>query len=846
MHRSRVFGILFLLLSCLKASAGVLTGRIFDSHAEVLPFATVFVAGTTLGTAANASGVYRLELPKGRYEVTCQYIGYQQVRFQLTIKDQETIQHDFKLANQHLDLGEVVVHANDEDPAYRIIRKAIAKREAHLKQVKEFQTSIYLKGVLRTSKVPENVFGQKVEKGELGVDTSGRGIVYLCEEVADYYSRLPNKERTIIHSVKESGNPSGMGFSQLPSVITFYENNVQILSNINPRGHISPIADRALSYYKYKLEGSFQEDRRMIYKIKVIPKHPYEPVFFGTIYIVDDDWAIQALSLATSTRYGLEKLDTVRIDQVFLPLKRGVWVVKNQVFYPVVNILGFGLTGNFVTVYDNQKVNEPIPDTVFQPKLISSYEPSANKRDSNYWEETRPLALEQDEIRDYRYKDSLRLVEENPQRKDSLRKQANKFKPIGLLWNGYTYNDSGYKSSIRIQPLLFRVNFNSVEGLNFSPVISLNRKLNPSNTLNLRTVARYGFSNEHFNAEAAVKWQYQDKAWRGRGWSLVADGGRYVYQYNRENPVIPLVNTFSTLIFGYNELKLYERWTGALNFQNTLGNGFAYGARLAYEQRIPLQNTDNYTWARISNGYYTPNLPDALNQYHYEQHDAMVLMLNLQWQPGYKYIYYPDYKSAVASNWPVFRLEYQKGIPELLGSNVDWDKWRVQAQGRLSLSQFGKLNYQLAFGGFLNDRFVGLPDLNHLFANDDMPIKMAGPYGTSFQLAPYYMFSNTEPFALELHLDYNLLGFISNKVPGLRQAKAFFAMGTNAYYANKDFYFIEAFASLDNLGFKLYRFFRLDFLKAWDAAQRQYYGLRLGLNLQAFHGLRGGDELLEW
>src|ERR1043165_512377 len=277
---------LLLLLCCSVNSvfAGTLMGIVRDTKGAPLPFATVFVAGTTNGTVANASGHYQLPLAEGSYVVTCQYIGYQQTTFNLSIGKDENVKHDFRMVEQGLEVREVVVHASDEDPAYRVIRETIKKREFHLRQVKDFQTSIYLKGVLRTRHTPDKILGQKIDKGELGVDTGGKGVLYLCEEVADYYAqRNPDKERTIIHSVHESGDPNGLGFSQLPPVITFYANNVISLNNSRPL--ISPISDGAFSHYKYKLEGEFKEGRYTIYQIKVIPKHAYEPVCFGHIYI---------------------------------------------------------------------------------------------------------------------------------------------------------------------------------------------------------------------------------------------------------------------------------------------------------------------------------------------------------------------------------------------------------------------------------------------------------------------------------------------------------------------------------------------------------------------------------
>jgi hypothetical protein len=840
------YSFLLILLNCLSlhVSAGTLTGAVRDAKGNPLPFATVFVAGTTNGTVASASGIYQLTLPAGAYDVTCQYIGYQQTVFKLTIGAEQTVQHDFNLKEQALEMSEFVLRASDEDPAYRIIRQAIAKREFHLRQVEEFQTSIYLKGVMRTREAPDKLLGQKIDKGELGMDTTGKGVIYLCEEVADYYAQRPGKQRTVIHSVRESGNPNGLGLSSLPPVVSFYANNV--ISINNSRGLISPIAANALGYYRYKLEGEFREGRNTIYKIRVIPKRPYEPLCFGHIYIVDGDWAIHSLSLATSTRYGLDMLDTLRMDQLFLPLKKDVWVIKNQQLFFTLKIFGFGLAGNFVTVYDNQKVNQPVPDTIFNKKIIATYDPAANKKDTAYWEETRPLALEDDEARDYRYKDSLLKVLEDPRRIDSLRRRENRVELMEALLNGITFNDSGYRSSLRISPLVGSVNFNSVEGLNLETELTMRRKLDSSSNLILNTAFRYGFTNTHFNGIAALTYEHNDPAWQDRRWSLSAEGGQYVFQYDRHNPVTPLFNTFTTLLFRYNTLKIYERLTGALYFRRNAGNGFRWWARAAWERRMPLENTTAYSWIKGDSSQFTDNLPAELKAWKYETHDAVVARLGISWQPGYRYVMYPDHRRPVPGDKPTFTLQYEKGIPGILGSSVDWDKWQAAVSGNIPLRLFGNIDYRLSGAGFFNNQKVGIPDLIHPFAGDDPEFTLASPYLQAFQLAPFYRFSNDASLYGEAHIEYNLMGLLTNKVPGLRQAKWYLILGTNTFYAREDLFFAEAFVSIDNLGFKIFRVLRVDFLHAWDAQRRTYNGIRLGITWPALQQLRGGGGDLEW
>lgn len=835
---------LLLLFLAEYSSGGTLSGLVRDSKGQPLPFATVFVAGTTNGTTANASGQYQLTLAAGTYNVTCQYIGYQQVQYLLTIGGDEQAKHDFMLQEQKLEMKEVIVRASDEDPAYRIIREAIKRREFHLKQVKEFQTGIYLKGVLRTRDFPDKIMGQKVDKKEIGLDSMGKGVLYLCEEVADYYSASAEKQRTVIHSVRESGDPNGFGLAQLPPVISFYENNVQSFSET--RGLVSPVANNALSFYKYRLEGEFKEGRNTIYKIKVIPKRLYEPLAFGYIYIVDGDWAIHSLSLTTTARYGLAQLDTLRIDQLFLPLKKDVWVVKSQQLYLTLGMFGVDIAGNFVTVYDNQKVNAPMPDSIFNKKIISTYDVAANKKDTNYWEETRPLPLETDEARDYQFRDSVRRATYDPNRRDSLRRIGNRFKPFELIMNGYNYADSGYRNRFTVNPLMFGITFNNVEGFAFAPRFNWSHRLDSNSKLELDAVARYGFSNTHFNSIGALTYTHSSRTWKGRNLKLIAEGGKYVFQYDRHNPVSPMFNTTTSLLFNYNPLKIYERWTGALYARENLGNGFEWWAKLAYEHRLPLENTTTYTWGNEDSKYHSDNLPPSLTKWMYQEHDAVVTRVGLSWQPGYRYIQYPGFIQPVPSDKPVFSVQYERGIPNLFGSNVDWDKWSVGVQGSLNLKLFGSINYNISGQGFFNRAAVGLPDLIHPYAGDDIIVNFASPYLRSFNLAPLYEFSNDANAYGELHLEYNMRGLLSNKIPGLRQAKWYLILGTNSFYATEDLWFSEAFISVDEIGYKLFRGIRVDYLHGWDAQKRQYDGFRIGISLPGIPKPPPTGPDLEW
>ncbi len=136
-----------------------------------------------------------------------------------------------------MQIKEVVVRSGGEDPAYAIIRQAIKKRSFYQSQVKNYSVESYIKMLARRRKTPKRVFGQKIDTEEIGVDSTGKGIVSLSESVTRIAYRAPDTKLEVISSRQSGG---GLGFS-IPTIISFYDNNVEaVASELGPRGFISP------------------------------------------------------------------------------------------------------------------------------------------------------------------------------------------------------------------------------------------------------------------------------------------------------------------------------------------------------------------------------------------------------------------------------------------------------------------------------------------------------------------------------------------------------------------------------------------------------------------------------
>lgn len=823
---------LLILLSCLSflfSYAGKISGIITDDKGKPLPYASITVKGTTKGTTSNSSGKYSLNLSPGEYTLVCQYVGYAKQEKNIQVSEGEQV-INFSLTIQELTLGEVIVKKGGEDPAYEIIRQAIKKRSYYNNQVDSFSVDVYIKGLMRSRAIPTKVFGKKIERDDNdGLDSLGKGILFLSESLTRVDYVRPDHYKFRVISSRESGGGYGLSF---PFFINFYQNNVSVFdNNLNPRGFISPIADGALSYYKYKYEGSFVEDGIMINTIKVIPKRKNEPLFSGTIQITEDDWRIYSTDLLTTRGYSLEMLDTLHVTQLHAPVEAGTWKIKNQVLYMVFKQFGFDITGNFVNVYSDYNINPGFAKKHFD-KVVMKYDTAFNRKDSNYWNTLRPVALENDEKRDFVFKDSISKVVRDSFRTraniDSLRKHQKPITVLGILWKGQSHRFYGKKSTLSwsMKQLIPQVEYNTVEGIsaNLEQTFSYSRtKSKYLYQLNWNT--RYGFSNTHLNSYADFIIRQKTYDWRNR--YLKLSGGKRLSQFNRDNPIDPLTNAAYTLLGKKNYMKLYENWFGGIEYNTKLENGLMINLHAGYEDRIPVENTTDYSFFN-KDGVFTPNHPYELEDIPFERNQAMVAGFTISWQPGQRYIEFPWGKRPIGSQAPVFSLEYNKGIKGIFGSDANFDKWKFSVADNFNFKMAGGFKYRVGVGGFLNNDSVSIPDLQHFNGNQTFyNIK----YLNSFQIAPYYQYSNSEPFYVYGHAEHHFNGLLTNKIPLFNKLKWYLVGGANTFYVNKNNYYVEVFAGLENI-FKL---FRVDFVNAYQPGLGNKFGVRVG-----FGGIIGG------
>ncbi len=834
MPKTLLFIFLFIVNT---SSAQKIYGTVFSDKGDLLPYASVTIKGTSIGTSANNKAKFSFSVGPGTYTVVCQHIGYKTQEKNITVTNEDA-EITFIISTQQLDMTEVVVKSG-EDPAYEIIRQAIKKRSFYNEQVKGFECGLYTKDMMKLRKLPKKILGRKIEDEDvkdMGLDSSRKGIIYLAESVARIYMQQPDKFKMEVLSSRVSGS-DGFGFT-FPTFISFYQNNVSIfLDRLNPRGFVSPIADAAISMYKYKYLGSFYEDGKEINSIQVIPRRTYEPVFSGIINITDGDWRIHSLDLLLTKTSQLEIVDTLHITQFHVPVGKNVWRVKNQHINFGFKQFGIDAIGNFVSVYSDYKINPVFVKNRFN-NVVVKYDTASNKKPIAYWDSIRPMPLEIEERLDYKVKDSLFLVNKDAVQSqasvDSMNKKQGKLKLYDIFWKGlhrtkYTVNGNHQWG---VESLIQNMEYNTVEGivLNVNPYYNRYFKKIKTN-FSFEPNLRYGFNNGHLNAWADIHFRTRDwetdKKIKRQTWTI--SGGKRVSQFNKTNPITPLTNTISTLLWGDNFLKIYENYFGSINFSKRYENGLRFNANVLYEDRIPLENTTDFVIFKRDSANWIPNYPIEKIASQFTAHQAFIVSFDISIKPGQKYIQYPNRKMSLGSNYPTISLNYTKGIKNIFGSDVNFDKWRLSVSDDKNFKLAGLLKYKIGIGGFLNAKNVFIQDYQHFTGNRST---RASEYVNSFQMAHYYMYSTTSSFYTYGHLEHHFNGLITNKIPLFKRLNWNLVAGSNALYVNKLSNHVEVFAGLENL----IKIFRVDLLVSYRNGKYERTGIRIGTG-----GILGGS-----
>jgi len=818
-----LLSLLFVCVSFVPALAQGIRGRITNEQGKAVAFANIYVPQLSTGTSSNIEGFYKLELPKGNWKILFQYLGYQTQSLELNIA-KSFLKTNVMLSVQNYQIPEIKVLASGEDPAYYIMRHAIALTPYYRNQVSKYSCKVYLKGSGLFKKIPF-LLKKQMKKGGMK-----EGQAFVMETVSKIDFELPDvvKQKVLsMHSSGEQNSTSPM------SMIT------NSLYDAEKYGIVSPVGKNALKVYKFSLVGVFQDQGRTINKIRVTPKIKSSDTFSGYIYIADRFWNIHSADLKLHI-----PMTDVQVHQLYAEVNKNTWMPVSLDFD--MDFSGFGLKMNYryvATISDYKTTLNPGLDHSFLDKLeqeqlneqqlieklstkaqglnpkpglktkaqqqidLLMKKPTLNKHetlklnrmietevrrnsppepieiksniqvsqkqvnnDSLYWAKVRPIPLTISEKKSFAKKDYFIQISARPEFQDSVRDSKRKFKLKHLLFGKtYDYSIDSIRQFNRFSiPDLTNPSslaFNSVDGLRLDLPFSYYRSDSTGHLMRLNPKFDYAFARQKLDATFLFEYRLNGikNSW------VSFNVGTTTSNFNRTSGLSAMDNDFYTLFLKENYNRYYRRDFVQLSTSRDLVNGLNLSILVDYSENSPLTNHSNYSFIKYKDKQIHPNIPEnnTLEPWQLENHRSLISRLILEYTPRHRYSIRNNTKVYADSKFPTFTLVYQGAYSGIFRSGSRYDLLKFGLRQRINFGIDDHISYKINAGKFLNSLRVYFEEFQHF------DVKSTGfmfsPYQNSFRLLPFYAYSTRKAF-LEAHANWQTRRLILKQLPILRNS----------------------------------------------------------------------------
>ena len=780
---SKFLVLLIMLFTAYNAQAQV-TGKVIDSKTrEPLDYVNVFYEGKNTGEQTDEDGRFVIKEDSTWKELTISSMGYQTQKIKL--KDfGRNKDITVKLVPDAKTLSGVTVSAKKakysrkNNPAVELMKKVIAnKKNSDLRSKDFFTYTKYDKMTFSLNEVSEKVF----EEGEYKrfaflkdhVETSpqtGKLILPLTvdETLSEvYYRKNPKSEKTIIKGESNKGitelvNTGEILTTTLKDVFTdvdIYENECRLLQY----PFKSPIADNAISFYRYYLQDTIFIDKEKVVDVGFLPNNQQDFGFSGHLFILltpDSTFQVKRVELSIPRRSDVNFVENMLIAQDFTELPNGDRFVSTNDMLVEMQIANFALGR-----YNVQRVSritdvsfDEIPRSLFKNIKGDTFrEPDANMQDESFWQNYRQVELSSSEGKMDSFLDRLTHI------------KGFKYVLFGfkaLVENFVETGDSLHKNYVDIGPVNTMISGNDYDGLRFR--ISALTTANLSPHLFGSGYVAYGTQTQNVYWRGQLTYSFNKKAYLPREFPQ-----HNLSVYWLDDVVSPFDkfmptdkdNMFTALhaskVDQYNhtkELRIdytreYEDGL-KLNAQFTRTRNKAVDA-LFYQ---PLDGTGTPV---NDPTHWIPNITTA------------EFKIGVSYEPNVTYINTKQRRVKVNHDAPILSLSHTRGINGFLGGQYNYNVTEAGIYKRLWLGKFGKFDIDIKAGAQWNK--VPFPLLIHPAAN------------TSYIIEDYtfYLISNLEflndRYASML-TEWDLNGWLFNRIPLLKKLKWRELIGVNVLW----------------------------------------------------------------
>ncbi|MDR1866412.1 MAG: DUF5686 and carboxypeptidase regulatory-like domain-containing protein [Bacteroidales bacterium] len=788
-------------------------GRITGEKGEAVVSATLFVKELKQGTAADENGYYELALPAGTYTCIFRSIGYETVTRSIATGSGTTA-CDIVMKEKTYEIREVVISNKDEDPACNIMRRAIAMAPYYLNHISKYKAELYVKGsvhAVKISPLARSMAREELEgirEGNTYMEESVSEMEFTApnkykQKVLKKTGNMPDRNKTdgalrmITVSVydPESVLPyisplSPGAFAHYRFVYEgFIEEGNRIINKIRVipahkakqllAGYIY-IADDFWNVHTVDLSGEFVIGG--IFRIQVNFGEVGENVWLPVGHRIDFSGSILGnkgdFRYVSSVKYGdiAENTSLAKPNVLQLAERRrkqarqqtapsgqpSASAAKNKNSRKIEELLSEETLSNreayklsrLMRKETEEKKNGReslnLTDTYYEDYKVET-DSNAHRRDTAYWDRVRPVPLTVDEVKGYREAElslaSRDTLSRRSGRANKPLRQIAAFAKGGTLPLGKTGGTLEYLGTKRL-----KLGFNTVDGFFIGQKLEYYRDFTPNRREKRLTVApevvwAINRKTLMWSVDAGLTYAPMQ-----RGYAELSFGNKS-FDFAGTQGIYPLENTFTSLVFRNNRMKLYEEKFVKAGNTTDIVNGLQLRADLHYARRKALENSSDFSFFYRSSRDYSPNIPEHDDfAGHFTDHTHVAFSVHLNYTPRFYYrIDKSRRKRMVGSDFPTLLAGWKKGVKGALGSHSDFDLLTAGVTQRVKTGVMQQLQYTVHGGMFVNRKKIFFPDFKHFRTLEILTVDPSDLPG--FNLPDYYRNSASDRY-LEVHVKF--------------------------------------------------------------------------------------------
>lgn len=754
--RRAIFFLLVLFTGLAQASAQtVVQGVVTDAVSKrPLQYVSVVLKGGR-GTVTDSLGRYTLRSSGTIATLQVTYVGYKTVLKAITPGVSQTL--NFELETDPKAINNVTVttrkrapYRNKGNPAVELIRRVVANKPLNRPESYNFvQYDQYEKLQVSISNISDKLTNSKLLKNYKFLfenrDTTkleGKALlpVYLEETLSKkYFRKKPEKTKTIITGEKRvnfgeyiDNNGVSSYLNRLYMDINIYDNDIPLFTY----QFLSPIADLAPTFYMYYIrDTTVDASGHKLIKVYFTPRNTNDLLFRGNMWItLDGNYSVQKINMFLSKNANLNFVRELHIDLDFEKSEDSRYHLSRSNIMADASVTknsGTGFFGERTVSYKNFKINQALPDSVYDGPATVKLD-KVDQLPDDFWNRSRHDTLTRTEAKVY-------------SNIDSLEKMPSFRRTLAIA----TFLVAGYTSvgPFEFGPAAAFYSFNPVEGFK----LRFGGRTTPkfSKRIYFETYGAYGFKDERWKGFLSATYSLNNKSI----YSFPLNFVRVSYQHDTKIPG--------------QELQFVAEDNFLLSFKRGKNDKWLYNSNFKLDYVHELDNHLSFTlgfknWKQEPAGAIVYNKEVNGSTVNVNKLITSEFSGEIRWAPNEQFYQGKVYRIPIINKYPIFTLRFIAGVKGVMNSEYNYQNISARFEKRAYMSQLGYSD--LVFeGGYIFGK-IPYPLMTVHRANQTYAYQL-----NSYNLMNFQEFVSDRFFAI--NIDHHFNGLFFNRVPLLKKLK---------------------------------------------------------------------------